>query len=486
MGPCCAGLSFGFPCALAQCPVNAYNALVKRHLARPVNLAREKFPNVFLLGLKKRFKLAYDMAMKTPIGEGAHWRVGRGQAKLAMIDRSKLYDNLKLTKTSAMVKFEVSSKIPKKARIIQAHRNEATAYHYPEEYQALGEALKAVGQEQFEAHGVTFSFHYAGGLNHDEMSDIFSEWMTRPNVVLDECDGANWDATMQEPTLTAEALVYAMVGARAALDVLVRNGLVSGKVRCRLMQRLKSDKHFVRYVTYMRRLSGDFNTSLGNTMISMMICYVAITELPSHLKPYRVDALFMGDDYLAAYAFQQAPPLLDLKLALDSGWSSMGVTPERGLFAEPCAVTFISMGVWPRVGGGYQFVPQPAKQLVKLFWSAKRLTVKQARAVANGIAIAFWPVYYGMPLMMRFLKAHYRPGEASIKWDHYFSDMLTKRDRNVDWSRGFTIRYGVPLRAATFDLPPVTERASVMAHPLVEMMLRIESADPMDRRTCLA
>lgn len=475
-----------FPCALAQCPLNAYNALVTRHLAAPVNVCREKFRNPFLTHYKHLLREVYNRNITTPIGDTAEWRAGRGRAKLAMIDKSKLFDQQAIHKVKGLIKRECGTKIPKKCRLVQAHVNEATAYHYPEEYHALNVALKSVGHHQFETEGVTFQFVYAGGLNHDTLSDLFTAWITTGHdFYLDECDGANWDSTMQAPTLAAEAAVYAMLNARALLDVLARNSHVDGRIRCKLLSRLVV---IIKYLSRFKRLSGDFNTSLGNSIISIIIAYNAILELPPHLRPDVVRCVFMGDDYLGIYSYTTKPRPCpkDLKDALNYGWASMGVTPERGLFTDPLAVTFISLGVWPRRKGGYQFIPMPARQLCKIMWSMKHPTPEAAVAIANGIAKSFWPVYHGFPLMMGFLKAHYQPNARSIKWDHYFADMLSTSVRDVDWTRGMICKYNVPLAATTFAYPTSNLRTALLAHPLIPLMLTIENLDPCQRKQCLA
>jgi hypothetical protein len=483
LGACCAGLSFGFPQVLAPCPNNGYNALVKRHLAAPEFVCRDKFRNVFLLQLKEVFRLAFRSNLSTDYGLEAAWRVGKTRAKLAMIDKSKLFDKLKLTQARASIKHEVVSKTPKKARVIQAHKNEATAYHLPHEYLALNCALKACATHQFECCGVELQLVYAGGYNHDELSDITSTWLQLPgSMLIDECDGKNWDATMQAPLLAAEAAVYAAVGARAHLDVTTRNTCVDGKLWCRdfgIKQRFK-----IKYVTSQKRLSGDFNTSLGNSMISMIVAYNVLTSLPPQLKPKTAKMLFMGDDYVGFYFWAgRAPCPIELKRALNDGWSSFGISPERGLFDDPFHISFISLTLWPRRNGGVQWVPMIGKQCLKLFWTAKRCSPKFATAIANGIAQGFWFVYYGHPLMMRMLKRHYNPQKPSIKWDHYFSDMLTQTNREIDWRWGNCIKYGVPLSAANFELPSVN---AVLKHPFVDHMLQLDLLDPADRKACLA
>lgn len=473
-------MSFGVPTALATCATNAENALIMRHLTKPKYQARERFPNVFLLQLKQPLRLAYEEALRDEIGDDAAWRVGKKQVKLAMIDKSRMFDKLQAGKARSFVKFEVGTRVPKKARLIQGNVNECTAYYRPAEYQALGTALKKLGHTTFRDGTTDFQFHYAGGLNHNELSDLASEWLQMPNIYIDERDGANWDSTMQRPTLTAELLVYEMLKCKSAMEFAIRSALVQGKIYTRSHEN-KFRRWVVKYETAWKRLSGDWNTSVGNTMISMMIAFVAITELPTHLKPKTVRALFMGDDYWAVYQFDELPDPRCLADAMNAKERTMGITPERGIFVDPFATTFISLGLWPRQGGGYQFVPQIGKQLRKLYWTTKRCTLKQAEEIANGISIAFWPVYRGHPLMMRFLKAHYT-GKKYVEWDHYFGDKLTKQDRNIDWVAGSIYRYNIPLVAYSFDLDGI----AIYHHPVVEETLRIESLDPQDRPACLS
>ncbi len=219
-------------------------------------------------------------------------------------------------------------------------------------------------------------------------------------------------------------------------------------------------------------------------MISQIVAYNVLTSLPLGLRPRVAKMLFMGDDYLGFYFWAGCRPCpIELKKALNDGWASFGISPERGLFADPFSVSFISLTLWPRRHGGVQWVPMIGKQCLKLFWTAKRCSPQFARAIANGISQGFWFVYYGHPLMMRLLKRHYNPTKPSVKWDHFFAEMLTRTDRQVDWCYGNCIKYGVPLAAANFELPGGN---AVLRHPFVDHMLAIDLLDPIDRKACLA
>lgn len=475
LGPRAVGASFGVPCALAQCPSNALNALVNRHLTAPKNPIRIALHNFFTRELATVMKRTYFQKLSENLH--AEWRVGKTQVKLAQIDRSTIFDGLQQNKAKAFTKFEISTKVPTKARIIQGNMNERTAYEHPWEYQALAQTLKEI--PQFEIDGVTFDLHYAGGLNHDELSDLLTEWCRGTNWYLDERDGKNWDSTMQKATLLAEYDLYAFLGMKSAKRFFERCSGVKGYMRFK--------DAFIKYYTAWKRLSGDWNTSVGNTIISMMILVTAILMLPKSLRPKVVHGLFMGDDYLGAYHFDHKPDPTALCAALNEYESLCGITPERGIFEDPYSVTFISLGVWPRLDGGLQFVPQPAKQMRKLFWSVKRLDDVLLADYEAQIAEAFWPVYHGWEMMMAFLKLHYHPRRRKHQFElGYMHWMLTPRPRGVNWQMGFVWKYSIPYTACNFPIERNLGECIIYHHPVVERMLEIESQDPCDRRWCLA
>lgn len=471
-------MSFGHCVTLAQCATNAYNALVKRHLAPPQNRVTMKLINPFLKSreFKARMRAAMDAAQLSNTND--EWRLGKSLVKLKQIDKSKAFDKLEPHKSKAFVKFEVSTKVPTKARLIQGNQNERTAYDKADQYAAMGGAMKDAGSEWFEYGGVRWRLHYAGGMNHNDLSDEFTRAWEEAGLwrILDERDGKNWDSTMQEETLREEARVYEMLKLPVVLDFLRRCSAVDGSV--------KTKSGNVKYTTAWKRLSGDWNTSVGNTIISMIVCFSSILALPEHLRPRSVEAFFMGDDYLGVYSFRESVDPSALHQALNHYESKCGITPERGIFDDPLFVTFISLGVWPRRGGGYQFVPQPAKQMVKLFCTTCRLTPKQIAQYNNGICKGFWLTYRGLDVMLKFLKHHYTPGvkDRGLDWYH-IAQALTKEDRQVDWRLGFGRKYGMPYTSLSFD--PAVTHGGIVRHPVIDEMLRLESLDPADRQQCL-
>jgi len=474
IGPLGLGLSFGVPVVLAQCPSNVHNALVKRHLAPPKNYCQPIPINPFLLdSVLPRLSAAYQSSLPAQMGEA--WRVGKKTAKLAAIDRDYILGEEAVNKGASFPKFEVCANMPTKARMIQGNRNEFTAYREPEEYAAIADALKSMADSPFHHDGVEFTFVYASGLSHDGLSDLVSQWLSNSSgIYLDERDGSNWDSTMQVNSLWQEYLVYQALNTRSA-DLFWRR---ETKATCRVFLKTPVGRVVMKYITSFKRLSGDWNTSVGNTIISMIIIFNTIVRLPPHLRPQRVRALFMGDDYLGFYSHASLPCPLTLTQALDDGESTYGITPKRALFTDPLRVSFISLGLWPRIGGGYQFVPHPGKQLRKLFWTTKRLHPNKYANYCRELCVAFWPVYHGFRLITDFLRYHYTQGPTTGVIDKYNSEQLTTVVRGVNWREGFTYKYGVPHNCLPVLPSLAPNRLFVLNDPVVTWMLALETSDP--------
>lgn len=468
---------FAYPCMLSQCPINVLNALRNRHLSVAPNRCVARLVNPFLTVLKSHCKqVAFG---KWPQLANGEWRIGKPVHKLMNIDRSRLYDRVAYGKAKSFAKREVNVAVPGKARLIQGNHNELTAYEFPEEYAVMTAVLKAVKEQEFEWHGVQCRFVYAGGLDHNALSDILTlETRASPFVVYDERDGKNWDATMNEALLRAEAFVYEMLGLSAASRFLQRCAKVIGTCVTKVPGRTVR----IKYRTAWKRLSGDWNTSVGNTIISMIIVFTLIRDLPEHLRPKRWCGLFMGDDYLGIMGYQGATDLVSLAAALNDLEAQCGITPVRGLFTDPLHVSFISLGVWPRYDGGLQFVPKPGKQLAKLFWAKDAKYRTHVGSYASAIAEAFWHTYHGFPLMMAFLKAHFVRKPRQIRLDTYIVDPLIGSGAGVDWRTGFVMKYRIPFDALAFELPG----DGVWHHPAVRHMIEVESLDPHERPQCKA
>jgi hypothetical protein len=260
---------------------------------------------------------------------------------------------------------------------------------------------------------------------------------------------------------------------KAAASFISRCTGVKGSVRCKN----GFEQLVVKYFTAWKRLSGDWDTSCGNTLISMLIAIAAIVGIPAHLRPRTAALFLMGDDYLGVYSFDHKVCRVTLGQALAAEEASYGITPEYGITDDPMLVSFISLGLWPRHNGGFQFVPHPGKQLNKLFVAARPVLAKNIPEYITALSISFWPVFWGWPLMMKFLKLHHITMTTKMANPHYYADMLTRRCRNVNWCAGFMAKYKIPFVATHFELGD----ALMQRHPVVDLMLAFESADPCNR-----
>jgi hypothetical protein len=138
------------------------------------------------------------------------------------------------------------------------------------------------------------------------------------------------------------------------------------------------------------------------------------------------------------------------------------------------------------MNGGYQFVPHPGKQLLKLFWTAKSMNGRDFLHQATALSIAFFPTFAGFPLMQHFLWMHNttrNPKYTFDSCDHYmYSTCLTTRVRDVDWKRGFMVKYDLPFTALDIQLPKEKIRGiQFWHHPIVNAMLKYEHLDPDER-----
>lgn len=476
------GMTYHLPCMLSQCPLNALNALYHRHLTKPPYATTRKLENFFLTRLFPRLQFHYQQHYQEEMQD--EWFVGKGTAKVRAILDSKKFDKLEYNCCKSFIKLEVVVKVPTKARLIQGHMNEATAYHYPTEYSAISKALQDLSKEDFYVDGIRFRFIYAGGMNHDELSDAFTA-AVEVGVIFDERDGKNWDATMNEILLSMEADIYDRLNMLAAKFHRLRSSGCIGLITFRNGLRFVAA---IRYFIAWKRLSGDWNTSVGNSIISMLIAFNNILDLPKELRPQSVVAFFMGDDYLGLYKYNEVPCLKRLLAALNDLDRSAGITPERGLFTEPTAVTFISLMVWPRRNGGFQFVPKPAKQLSKAFCTHRQIPAKLRQPYRNVVALGLLPSYLGFRFMVDFLRNHYSPlvseydYSQAMEFKDYRLKLMTTKYRNVDWVRGFWLHYNLPIEALPVTGPSAT---GVYYHPIVQHMLSVELADPMDRPSCM-
>lgn len=471
VGPYAYGLSFGLPCVLAKCHHNALNALYKRHLSVPPHKFAGEFHPSFYSFVKTKLAPAYPYQYQEDLDK---WKIGKTLEKLRAVEQSHVFDKLTLNKAKSFLKREVNPGIPTKARLIQGNENDHTAYYHPDAYKAISNLFTHI---VYSVDGVDFDLHYTSHLNQNQISELFNLEIARPGFrVFDERDGKNWDSTMQEQHMRFEAGIYALFDERISSHHLMRSTRTTGTIR--------STQCLVKYITAWKRLSGDWNTSTGNTIISMAITISVILSLPLHLRPRRVFGLFLGDDYLGVYNYSGPTDTVSLNQALGDGEKRFGITPVRAVFTDPLLCEFISLCCWPTYEGTYAFVPKISNMLVKLFYSTKVPSKHSAHDVHAAIR-ALRPCFAGLRFMQRFLSLHAvawtptgsaRPHVDTLK-EAYFYERLGTDFAHVNWAYGFAHKYRLPITALDIPLPPLTS-AKLLRHPTIDLIFRLEHLDP--------
>lgn len=406
------------------------------------------------------------------------WKEVRTQAKLEAIEESRKYDVLELQKAKSFIKREVTTACPSKARLIQGNDNEITAYRDPDMYRAIADACKHIA---FQEGGIDFDLRYTSGCNNDKLSQLLSQEIARPGVhVFDERDGKNWDSTMQEKHMRFEASIYALVDRLLAAQHLERSKRTRGTIRMK--------DAIVKYITAWKRLSGDWNTSVGNTLISMAILITVLLALPAEMRPQRVFGFFLGDDYLGVYTFPSKPDLAELNKLLKSGEESCGITPVRGMTTDVLSVEYTSLTVWPTYSGGVQFVPKLSNMLVKLFHTIHPPNRHTAADVLATIK-ALQPSFCGLLFMEKFFAWHSRSWKTAVRLpstSHLLSlyqlEALTTQPASVNWAYGFVHKFRIPITCFDIPLPPIGS-AYYLESDLVNQIYALEHRDPDVRLT---
>lgn len=463
-------MSFRLPTVLAKCQHNALNALYRRHLTLPPNPFRIPFHPSFLRHIAA--KVAPNHSWATVDLQGT-WKDKKTVAKITSIEESVKYDAIELQKAKSFVKREVNPDIPTKARLIQGNKNDRTAYLHPDEYRSIAHAFQNL---VFVEDGVEFDLHYTSHLNADQISDLYTLETQRPgHKYYDERDGKNWDSTMQREHMEFESQVYELFNKEIADNHRLRSRSTTGTIRVADV--------VIKYVTCWKRLSGDWNTSVGNTIISMAICVTVILGLPAHLRPRRVCGFFLGDDYLGVYNYASQIDRFLLNRAMHDGEASMGITPVRNVFDDPLMCEYISMTAWPTHDGRIQFVPKISNMMAKLFYSVHGLCSHTAQDVQATVD-ALSPTFQGLQIMEKFLAHHKRAWRTKrppklfgyLKSQHFLGTVSSEA-RRVNWAFGMAWKYRLPLSIFDFDLP-TNHAAFLLRHPAIDLLYDLEHRDP--------
>lgn len=467
----------------------ALNAMVKRHLATPTNVI-EEFELVVLAKLYPTLMKHYNRYRM----DEESWQVGKGEAKKAKILESKIFDRLVPGKVNMMLKNETSIQPwghpgPKKARAIQYTVNERTAYEYGPQQWAFSKALIATTETTYVINDVEFTTVYTAGMDHHQIgkfaSDSERERLRWAQSWIDERDGKNWDANVQFVHRCALVDLYKKL--EPSLGKLTED-MVCVKGR---WQNYHWQGFELIYQVWGTVKSGHWDTSCGNGALNIEVSVQAILRLPLKLRPRKVRAMVMGDDYIAWLYFDHPVDPVALRDALDAAESSFGIHPERGLFASVMHASYISLGFCYKTDGTVCATPKIGRMFAKLFSTVTPLRNRDPRRMAATIASAFLPVFNGYPPMREFLLYHLQvppyDHETLQEMRSQFAPSLGQLAlyENIDWVRTIAEKYGEEVLGLELHFERNGQQQAAWArHPLIDLMIHIDTCDPGKRRGC--
>lgn len=197
-------------------------------------------------------------------------------------------------------------------------------------------------------------------------------------------DFSRYDSTQSSCLLREEAKIYKDAGAayRASRTLsLLLNAQINNRCRTRFG---------IQYSSIGRRMSGDYNTSLGNTIVN----YLALESL-SRLTGIKYDAVINGDDSVICIREQD----LDAYLAFSEvHFARLGLITKMNVVRDLHEVDFCQ-GKIVDTAEGYKLVRHPARALSHTAVSIKRYGSKRWLAWLRAVGECEVACNRGVPIM---------------------------------------------------------------------------------------
>jgi len=362
------------------------------------------------------------------------------------------------------LKHEVLTKRPTKARLIQAHWNERTAYDFAAEYKAFHLALCGCSGLDVVVGRTHATVHFAMGLNPSELASIVASW--EQLGWLYESDGTNWDANIQSQHLGLKLALYESLDPLLARHAKRWCGRFVGKV-------LFGGLHptHVAYSGEDTVKSGAPDTSSGNSLMRAELFLRAVSSLG---VPW-VHVVVMGDDLLAC-----VPHGFSVSQLLRAE-RAFGVAAKGAGFAHLEQVSFIS-STFPAMGGQRYMVPLPGRILAKLGWTVHPVTVRTRGGYVRDVFRPYSAIFTGLEFFEQWIAWHMRvpyqrqtPSALAPK-----PPVHTPPTQPVDWARLWALRYCADLPVWRFG-GLESSKAWLVHAPEIVRIIQVDLVDPEDR-----
>jgi len=204
------------------------------------------------------------------------------------------------------------------------------------------------------------------------------------DLVYIENDFSRFDSTQSVCLLKEEAKIYKMAGPgyhkSRTLSLLLKSQLAN---RCRT-------RHGIKYSSQGRRMSGDYNTSLGNTVVN----YLALESM-ARMTGIKYDAIINGDDSVICIRLQDLDAYLSFgkehfrKLGLITKMNTVRDLHEVGFCQGKVVVT----------SEGARLVRHPARAISHTAVSVKRYGSRQWLAWLRAVGECEVATNKGVPVL---------------------------------------------------------------------------------------
>lgn len=355
------------PCfSLMSCVHNLRNALVTRHAVdeaqselfmafppgwrRLLRAVRAEYPN---------FCSPNDKFIEWIARYPEHVRKSLTKTLLEATPKKRSVDFV-----GAFPKVGVELSVPEKARTIQAYLDDLDKILTGPDIAAMQKAFKSICRN-FEVYPNVF-ITFGCGMSLEDIG----HWAEFEHDYVYERDGKRWDSTMGITHYLFRLRSYEFVIPNYSKDGRYPALTTQGRYS-------KGDEHF-KYVVEGTVKSGHNDTTLGNTIINLMIAAAAVHEQRPD-KPVRVIAC--GDDLLVLSSAR----LNGARIAAVE--KKYGIIPKYGEFADVTDASFISLNFW-RVAGNVIALPKPGRLARKQYWTARPPADVDAwiKSVSGGLA----------------------------------------------------------------------------------------------------
>jgi hypothetical protein len=455
------GWTVGMVYVCRKCICNVHNAFCNRHGSKQPPVTADLSIDVLgsilnvLQGSLADFEFCpyreFDVWL-------AKWPLGKQKSILWSINHELSQPD----KVKAMLKWEIYSKCPTKARLIQFYKSLHTQAIFAPAFTAAQKAITLAFNRRDVGGGVDITI--ASGMTANDIGDWMNWTVIRGAVLYYERDGKNWDSTMGEMAARFKRAIYTyfdqLLGAFVATCERVR-GYVAYPTG------------IFRYKVDYTVRSGHNDTTLGNNLVN-----AAITLAACRRVGVRTSILVAGDDLLVA--MYDSATCEDMVAAE----RLYGIRPEARMFSSPAQVSFIS-GIFLMSRGEWRFTPTPGRLLRRLWWSVAPPSDRNLDAHRRGVVLGLLPVCHDIPIVRVWLRKFEGEGRhlASTK-GYVFKG--SKYD-NDDFMDQFCRRYDIsPVDVAECEqylecLPP---SPLLIVHPVLERIVAVDEAEIDERGIC--